>query len=119
MLHVRHDRQAERRGLFAPLQRAACILRGDGRFGRANRLHCVLPVVPMFHANAWGVPYMAVMPGSKIVFPGPHLDGESLCDLFDAEHVTISRGVPTVWLGVLQTLRDESRVAGSFSPACA
>jgi fatty-acyl-CoA synthase len=69
---------------------------------------CVLPVVPMFHANAWAVPYVAVMAGSKIVFPGPHLDGESLCDLFDAERVTISCGVPTVWLSVLQTLRDHA-----------
>jgi fatty-acyl-CoA synthase len=66
---------------------------------------CVLPVVPMFHANAWAVPYVAVMAGSKIVFPGPHLDGESVCDLFQAERVTVSCGVPTVWLGVLQTLR--------------
>jgi fatty-acyl-CoA synthase len=66
---------------------------------------CVLPVVPMFHANAWAVPYVAVMVGAKIVFPGPHLDGESVCELFAAERVTVSCGVPTVWLGVLQTLR--------------
>jgi fatty-acyl-CoA synthase len=67
-------------------------------------IDCVLPVVPMFHANAWAVPYVAVMAGSKIVFPGPHLDGESVCDLFQSEKVTVSCGVPTVWLGVLQTL---------------
>ncbi len=66
---------------------------------------CVLPVVPMFHANAWAVPYVAIMAGSKIVFPGLQLDGESVCDLFESERVTVSCGVPTVWLGVLQMLR--------------
>jgi len=64
----------------------------------------VLPVVPMFHANAWGVPYTATMIGAKQVFPGPHLDAENLLDLFDCEQVTITGGVPTIWLGLLQTL---------------
>lgn len=61
----------------------------------------VLPVVPMFHVNAWGVPYMAAMTGAKLVFPGPNLDGASLYDLFEAEQVTLSAGVPTVWQGLL------------------
>jgi fatty-acyl-CoA synthase len=61
----------------------------------------VLPVVPMFHVNAWGIPYAAAMVGCKLVFPGPHLDGKSLYDLFEAEKVTFSAGVPTVWLGLL------------------
>ena len=61
----------------------------------------VLPVVPMFHVNAWGIPYAACMMGTKLVFPGPHLDGKSLHDLFESEGVTISAGVPTVWQGLL------------------
>ncbi len=61
----------------------------------------VLPVVPMFHVNAWGIPYAAAMVGCKLVFPGPHLDGKSLYDLFETEQVTFSAGVPTVWLGLL------------------
>jgi fatty-acyl-CoA synthase len=64
----------------------------------------VLPVVPMFHANAWGMPFTAVMVGSKIVLPGPHLDPESLCDLFQGERVTITGGVPTIWMGMMQFL---------------
>jgi acyl-CoA synthetase (AMP-forming)/AMP-acid ligase II len=64
----------------------------------------VLPVVPMFHANAWGMPFAAVMNGAKIVMPGPHLDPASLVDLFQRERVTITGGVPTIWMGVLQYL---------------
>ena len=60
-----------------------------------------LPVVPMFHVNAWGMPYAACMVGAKLVFPGPALDGKSLHDLFEAEGVTVSAGVPTVWQGLL------------------
>src|SRR5438270_581156 len=59
----------------------------------------VCPVVPMFHACAWGVPYSAAMSGAKLVLPGPRLDGGSLFELFEAEGVTLSLGVPTVWLG--------------------
>ena len=61
----------------------------------------VLPVVPMFHVNAWGLPYAACMVGAKLVFPGPHLDGKSLHELFEGEKVTVSAGVPTVWQGLL------------------
>jgi acyl-CoA synthetase (AMP-forming)/AMP-acid ligase II len=61
----------------------------------------ILPVVPMFHVNAWGLPYVAPMVGCKMVFPGPHLDGKSLYDLFESESVTCSAGVPTVWQGLL------------------
>ena len=61
----------------------------------------ILPVVPMFHVNAWGTPYAAPMIGAKLVFPGPHLDGKSLYDLMEAEKVTFSAGVPTVWLGLI------------------
>ena len=61
----------------------------------------VLPVVPMFHANAWGIPYAAPLAGSKLVFPGPHLDGASVHRLIEAESVTMTAGVPTVWLMLL------------------
>ena len=64
----------------------------------------LLPVVPMFHANAWGYPYLAAMLGSKLVFPGPHLDPESLLENFVQEKVTWTAGVPTIWLGMLQML---------------
>ena len=59
----------------------------------------VCPVVPLFHACGWGTPYTAPMNGAKLVFPGPRLDGQSLYELFEAEGVTMSLGVPTVWLG--------------------
>ena len=61
----------------------------------------VLPVVPMFHVNAWGLPYAAAMVGCKLVMPGHHLDGASLYNLFEEEKVTMSAGVPTIWLGLL------------------
>ena len=64
----------------------------------------ILPVVPMFHANAWGYPYIAAMLGSALVFPGPHLDPESLLEDFVQERVTWTAGVPTIWLGILQLL---------------
>ncbi|MBV8500338.1 MAG: long-chain-fatty-acid--CoA ligase [Paucibacter sp.] len=61
----------------------------------------ILPVVPMFHVNAWGLPYIACMVGAKLVFPGPSLDGKSLYELFETEGVTLSAGVPTVWQALL------------------
>ncbi|MDI3317527.1 MAG: long-chain fatty acid--CoA ligase [Bacillota bacterium] len=64
----------------------------------------VLPVVPMFHANGWGLPFTATLVGAKQVLPGPHLDPRSLLEDFVQERVTLTAGVPTVWLGVLQEL---------------
>ncbi|RSZ60971.1 fatty-acid--CoA ligase [Massilia atriviolacea] len=61
----------------------------------------VLPVVPMFHVNAWGLPYSVLLSGAKMVYPGAALDGKSLYDLFESEKVTFSAGVPTVWLGLV------------------
>ena len=61
----------------------------------------ILPVVPMFHVNAWGLPYVGCMTGAKLVFPGAGLDGKSLYELFESEKVTLSAGVPTVWQGLL------------------
>ncbi len=68
-----------------------------------------LPVVPMFHVNAWGMPYSAAMVGCKLVFPGPALDGASLFELMDDEGVSFSAGVPTVWLGLLTKMQQEGR----------
>ena len=67
----------------------------------------VLPVVPMFHVNAWSLPYSCAMVGAKMVFPGPHLDGKSLHNLFETEGVTFSAGVPTVWLGLLSYMKEQ------------
>ena len=67
----------------------------------ASARDVILPVVPMFHVNAWGLPYVACMVGVKLVFPGPALDGKSLYELFETEGVTMSAGVPTVWQGLL------------------
>jgi fatty-acyl-CoA synthase len=64
----------------------------------------VLPVVPMFHANAWGFPFTCTLTGAVQVFPGPHLDPQSLLEAFVQEGVTVTAGVPTIWMGILQTL---------------
>ncbi len=72
----------------------------------ASSADAICPIVPMFHVNAWGVPYLAAMCGAKLVFPGPALDGKSLTELFEAEGVTTALGVPTVWLGLLRHLAD-------------
>ncbi len=76
---------------------AACM--PDGPSFSAKEV--VLAVVPMFHVNAWGIPYAAAMTGAKLVFPGPTLDGKSLHELIEGERVTMSAGVPTVWQGLL------------------
>ena len=65
----------------------------------------VLPVVPMFHVNAWGLPYTSALVGAKLVFPGVALDGPSLYELFEQEEVTFTAGVPTVWLALLQHMQ--------------
>ena len=72
----------------------------------ASARDCILPVVPMFHVNAWGLPYTCPLVGAKLVFPGPNLDGKSVYELFEAEGVTFSAGVPTVWLGLLQHMKQ-------------
>src|SRR5262249_13286331 len=68
-----------------------------------------LPVVPLFHANAWGYPFTCAMVGAKMVFPGPFLDAESLLGLVEQEHVSVAAGVPTIWMGMLQLLDREPR----------
>ena len=66
----------------------------------------VLPVVPMFHVNAWGLPYSCAMAGAKLVFPGAGMDGASLHELMETEKVTLSAGVPTIWMGLLAHLKQ-------------
>jgi len=65
----------------------------------------ILPVVPMFHVNAWGIPYSAAMTGAKLVFPGPAMDGKSVYELIEAEKVTFAAGVPTVWQMLLSHMK--------------
>ncbi|MDE3026557.1 MAG: AMP-binding protein, partial [Acidobacteriota bacterium] len=64
----------------------------------------IMPVVPMFHANAWGYPYLATLQGAKLVYPGPHLDPQSLLEDMEQERVNWAAGVPTIWMGILQLL---------------
>ncbi len=67
----------------------------------------VLPVVPMFHVNAWGLPYAAAMTGAKMVFPGPAMDGKSIFELIESEKVSFAAGVPTVWQMMLAHMQAE------------
>ena len=68
----------------------------------------MLPVVPMFHVNAWGIPYMCTAVGAKLIFPGAAMDGASIHALFEQEKVTTSAGVPTVWLGLLAHVKSNN-----------
>ncbi len=74
----------------------------------------VLPVVPMFHVNAWGLPYSVPLTGAKMVFPGSALDGKSVYELFEQEKVTFSAGVPTVWLGLLNYVGQNELTFSTF-----
>jgi fatty-acyl-CoA synthase len=74
-----------------------------------RQVDTLLPVVPMFHVNAWGLPYAAAFVGAKLVFPGPFLDAVSLLELLDGERVTLAAGVPTIWMGILDALEKEPR----------
>ncbi len=80
-----------------------------------SALDSILAVVPMFHVNAWGYPYAGLMVGAKLVFPGPKLgDPETLVNLINNEGVTIAGGVPTVWTGLLNYLRESGRSLGKM-----
>src|SRR4029453_2578426 len=74
----------------------------------------VLPIVPMFHVNAWGIPYSAPLVGAKLVFPGAGLDGKSLYELFESERVETSAGVPTVWLGIINYMKQNNLKFSTF-----
>jgi fatty-acyl-CoA synthase len=84
---------------------AICLPNGFG-IGEADR---VLPAVPMFHANAWGLPFAAALAGASLILPGPRPGAQLLARLLEEERVTFAAGVPTVWLGVLDALRDPPR----------
>ena len=76
---------------------------------------CLLPVVPLFHVNAWGIPYSALITGAKLVFPGPKMgDGEALYELMESEKVNLALGVPTVWLGLLQYCEKAGKTLNSL-----
>jgi fatty-acyl-CoA synthase len=83
-----------------------------GDFWGLRGTDVVLPVTPMFHANSWGMPYGAIMMGVKLVFPGPHLHPDDLLDLMQLEPPTLSLGVPTIWMSLIQTF-DAAQVEGS------
>ncbi|MEG2635166.1 MAG: AMP-binding protein, partial [Acinetobacter sp.] len=75
----------------------------------------VMPVVPMFHVNAWGVPYAAAMVGTSIVLPGPNLDGDSLVNLIDTYKVSLALGVPTIWQGLLAAAKKSGTTLESMN----
>ena len=109
LLHVGHDRASRRarstrhRSTVLHALMIGISLQDSLRTG-----HKILPVVPLFHVNAWGLPYAAPMTGAALVFPGPHLDGPSLFRLMDDEGVYSAWGVPTVWLGLLGEVKKRA-----------
>lgn len=84
---------------------AVCTLDGLG----LSNMESILPVVPMFHVNAWGIPYAAAMCGAKMVLPGARMDGEALYELMETEAVTLSAGVPTVWMMLLDYMKENNK----------
>ena len=74
----------------------------------------ILPVVPMFHVNAWGIPYASAMCGAKMVMPGPAMDGQSLYELMESEGVSISAGVPTIWMMLLAYMKENDKKFSSM-----
>lgn len=89
-----------------------CAMPDAMGLGKADVL---MPVVPMFHVNAWGMPYLAPMIGSKLVLPGPKMDAPSLYELFEQEAVTIALGVPTIWLGLLNHVIKNQLTFSTFN----
>tara|TARA_B100001094_G_scaffold221915_1_gene215974 strand:- start:289 stop:1911 length:1623 start_codon:yes stop_codon:yes gene_type:complete len=89
----------------------------SGNVAKVSSSTVILPVVPMFHVNAWGIPYAAAMFGAKLVFPGPKLDGESIHELIESEKPDLLMGVPTVWLGLLQYLSGANKTIDSVDTA--
>ena len=88
-----------------------------GNVGKISSSTVILPVVPMFHVNAWGIPYAAAMFGAKLVLPGPAMDGASIFELIEQEKPDLLMGVPTVWLGLLQYLRESNQTLDSVTTA--
>ena len=76
----------------------------------------VLPVVPMFHANAWGLAHAGVMAGSALAFPGPQMTPAAIAELIEDEKVTLAAGVPTIWMGALDELDGPRHVVAAGDP---
>ena len=89
----------------------------SGNVAKVSSSSSILPVVPMFHVNAWGIPYAGAMFGAKLVFPGPALDGASIYELIESEKPDLLMGVPTVWLGLLQYLNETNKTLESVDTA--
>ena len=89
----------------------------SGNVAKVSSSSSILPVVPMFHVNAWGIPYAGAMFGAKLVFPGPALDGASIYELIETEKPDLLMGVPTVWLGLLQYLNETNNTLESVDTA--
>ncbi len=89
----------------------------SGNVGKVSSSSVILPVVPMFHVNAWGIPYASAMFGAKLVLPGPMMDGASIFELIDQEKPDLLMGVPTVWLGLLQYLHETNQTLDSVTTA--
>jgi 3-(methylthio)propionyl---CoA ligase len=83
----------------------ALVISLPGSLGISQR-ETILPIVPMFHINAWCIPYAALIGGAKLVLPGPRLDGAAVYEMMESERVTVSAGVPTVWLALVQHLEQ-------------
>jgi len=96
------------------LEAMIAVVGSNGAFHAGDRM---LPVVPMFHVNAWGLPYAAPLTGSSMIMPGPNLDGASLFKLMDDEKVTSAWGVPTVWMGLLAEMKKQGRKPGNLQMA--
>jgi len=79
-----------------------------------STMETILPVVPMFHVNAWGIPYAAAMSGAKMVMPGARMDGEALFELMEREQVTLSAGVPTIWMMLLAYMKENNKKLSSM-----
>jgi fatty-acyl-CoA synthase len=73
-----------------------------------SAMDVILPIVPMFHVNAWGIPYSSLLVGANLVLPGEKLDGKSIYELLESEKVTFSAGVPTIWMGLIQHLEQNN-----------
>ena len=83
-----------------------------------SALDIIMPIAPMFHANAWGIPYVATMVGAKLVLPGRNLDGKSIYNLLESEKVTFTAAVPTIWLMLLEYLENTNKKI-NFLKSCA
>ena len=110
VLHVGHDRQPEGRRVLAPVVVPALARRDDAERVSASRSAIACSsIVPMFHANAWGIPYAAFMCGASLVMPGRFLQAEPLTRMVKEERVTFSGAVPTIWADILPLRRRRTR----------